>query len=137
MKYLNHAILMFTAWAVFGLMLACTNRWCRHRSDWSQTIHAVFGFILLILSLAGLFILIDKGGLEIEDNHSILGITVTIGSILVSLNGMFTLYAKKNIKWNTKFISLPRNFHKYFGFLLLVTSTFTIGTGIFELVEEN
>jgi len=131
--YLLHAIFTWLPWTVLCLAMFITNRWFAHVSDKMQYIHAFLGWLVMILTLAFVFLLFVFEGWDVDDLHQIIGFSVTVVSVYMVGNGIATYYVKNESRWNSQQkIKLMRQTHKILGFMSFFAGAITIWLGFEE-----
>ena len=98
--YLIHGLFLWTAWALFGMVMICSNRWSAYVSDKCQYVHAIAGWIITIITVGVFIFTISNEGVELEGLHTILGFAMTIVVMVLGFGGMFLYSIKNNATWN-------------------------------------
>jgi len=65
-----------------------------------QYIHALLGWLVMILTLAFVILLFVLEGWDIDDNHQIVGFSVKVVSVYMVGNRIATFYDKNESRWN-------------------------------------
>lgn len=111
---------MWTSWALIGLCQIYTNRYLRHKWQWSKTVHAILGFFAMALVITAGFIALKVGGWTINSTsslHAKAGFSVFILGLLLMLGGVTAniIRLKVNLPWQSKKALFVGKVHKWFG----------------------
>lgn len=66
LPYYIHGAFMWISWALIGALQIYTNRYWRAHWRWNKIVHAMLGFLALILVITSAFIAINIGGWTIN-----------------------------------------------------------------------
>jgi nitrate reductase NapE component len=130
-KYLLHGFIMLFSWGLVGFMMCLSNRWMVHTSDYTQCIHTLLGLVIVIFPIVSICWVIAVRGFNLKLGHSLEGFIIVVGSVIVSIEGIYTYQMKKNLKWNSPYILKLRKYHRWSSVILILGSIYVNSAGIF------
>ena len=89
--YEAHGLWLWSVWMPIGFLMLVTKRYAKKYWTCCHIIHALFGALILLVTLIWTFKILDYFQWEVNtDTHSIFGIISCSLCILVALSGAFT-----------------------------------------------
>ena len=142
LQYYLHGIMMWTTWALIGLLQICTNRYWKTNWRWNRILHAILGVVSMGLTIAAAMIALSVGGWTISSEsslHAKFGLTIFIMGITLMFGGITALIVrvKVNMAWNTKTVLRIGMVHRWYGWGLVIVSQATIGTGAYNFYSYD
>ena len=96
-QFINHGIIMWTAWFVLGIMMIWTNRWFPYLTNKSNYLHAFFGWSIVILNAYAAISIISINGVKTTGLHNNLGLYCFFGLLAFALTGTATFIIRRKL----------------------------------------
>ena len=134
--YEAHGLWLWTVWMPIGFLMLVTKRYAKKHWNLCHLIHAVFGALILLVTLIWTFKILDYFEWEVNnDLHSILGITSCCLCLIVALSGASTAALQQfyngDKAWSPKEKQTRiGKFHRYSGYFMLFIANLTVFLGI-------
>jgi hypothetical protein len=125
----NHGIMMAVIWLGGSLILISTMRWFKNTTSFNQTIHNIVGWSATATTLyASISLILGYGKIK-TGIHTILGLILTILTVILAILGVTSYLAKLAGKRN-KLLIYAGKIHGYIGILTVILGAPTSATGI-------
>ena len=130
--YYFHGVFMWMSWSLIAFFQISTNRYWRDKWRWNKIAHAVLGMIAFALTVTAGFLAIKHAEWKISPStHAKLGFATFILGLVLMIAGFTAniIRMKVSYPWNTKSVLMIGKVHKYFGWLIVIISQVTVGSG--------
>ena len=139
--FVTHGIVLYIAWFLFGFLILLSKRYVPAPFLGMHAVHALSGFVVLILTVVMCLVTISKYGWIIKnDFHTILGTVVLALVFLVVFLGIARIQMgkKEPTPWIAKDPAIKiAKAHKLSGYIILLAANVACLSGVMTYIRDK